>query len=310
MLHNAISLIFAIFRVKVQLACMVTAATKISLKLNEQLSISAYQLTEVTSEAQSCLLFTHRQISEVIGRTKSTVQRFIKKHSEEFPPAVSAKIPERPRPVPLTSSQAALAYWKQQAQQGNEIAQILIESLANQSLNELEPMAVDTEISTVSDTVSAPSPASTPPLKIISEGIELASKWMEEGGVDKAAIAQWKLNELARIMPQLSGITTSAVQLIAQQTSSPTGMIPSQLAEQLSEQLEKKVTATAVNQALHQLGLQDWLKPGKTRERKLTEAGKQYGMAVLTTSRDGWQGAQLRWFESVVPVLKEYLIGQ
>ena len=47
--------------------------------------------------------------------------------------------------------------------------------------------------------------------------------------------------------------------------------------------------------------------PGVNRERKLTEAGKQYGVALLATSTDGWQGAQLRWFNSVVSVLCEYL---
>ena len=95
--------------------------------------------------------------------------------------------------------------------------------------------------------------------------------------------------------------------VIAQNTSSPTGMIPSQLAKKVSEQLGSKVTAAKVNKALHELGFQDWAKPGVNRERKLTEAGKQYGVALLATSTDGWQGAQLRWFDSVVGVLCEYL---
>lgn len=62
-----------------------------------------------------------------------------------------------------------------------------------------------------------------------------------------------------------------------------------------------------VNKALHELGLQDWTKPEVNRERKLTEAGKQYGVALLTTSAEGWQGAQLRWFESVIPLLCSHL---
>lgn len=46
---------------------------------------------------------------------------------------------------------------------------------------------------------------------------------------------------------------------------------------------------------------------GKSREQKLTVVGKHYGVAVLATSSDGWQGCQIRWRESVVEVLVEYL---
>ena len=67
------------------------------------------------------------------------------------------------------------------------------------------------------------------------------------------------------------------------------------------------MTALQVNQALHELKLQDWSKPGANRERKLTAQGKQYGVALLTTSAEGWQSAQLRWFESVIPLLCKYL---
>ena len=83
-------------------------------------------------------------------------------------------------------------------------------------------------------------------------------------------------------------------------------MITSQLAEELSTKLGTKVTPAKVNQALHDLELQDWAKPGVNRERKLTDKGKEYGIALLTTSADGWQGAQLRWYDSVIPLLSNY----
>jgi hypothetical protein len=68
-----------------------------------------------------------------------------------------------------------------------------------------------------------------------------------------------------------------------------------------------KVTAASVNKALHELGLQEWSNRGQSRERKLTDSGKQYGVAVLATSESGWQGGQIRWNESVIPVLMKYL---
>ena len=69
-------------------------------------------------------------------------------------------------------------------------------------------------------------------------------------------------------------------------------MIASQLAEAVSQKLGTKITAAKVNKTLHELGLLNWANPGKNRERKLTEAGKEYGVAILTTSADSWQGAQ------------------
>ena len=87
-------------------------------------------------------------------------------------------------------------------------------------------------------------------------------------------------------------------------------MIASQVAKKVSESLNGKVTAAQVNQALHDLNLQEWVKSG-SRERKLTEKGKQYGRAMLVTSKtNAWSGAQLRWFESIIPVLAEYFQEQ
>lgn len=137
-------------------------------------------------------------------------------------------------------------------------------------------------------------------VKLIAEGIEVASGWMKEAGIDEKAIASWKLKELAKQIPALEGVVTSALETITSETSSPTGMIVSQLAKELTTKLGTKVTPAKVNKALHDLELQDWAKPDVNRERKLTAKGKEYGIALLTTSADGWQGAQLRWYDSVI----------
>ena len=278
---------------------MTAAAQKVTIVVHE-FQIEAYQLTE---DGQNLLLFTHRQIGEIVGKTKGTAQKFIKQHADEFPPPVTASIPDKPRPVPLTDWEAAVAYWQHLALRGNETAIALTAALDNLPLSEFE---IVSEIAVpTAPTIETEYPQSE--LQLIADGISIASKWMEEAGVDSKAIAHWRLNELQKKVPALGGVATSAQAAIAQNTSSPTGMIPKQLAEKVSEQLERKVTAAQVNKALHELGLQDWATPGKNRERKLTEAGKQYGVALLTTSADGWQGAQLRWFESVIRELCERL---
>jgi hypothetical protein len=47
-------------------------------------------------------------------------------------------------------------------------------------------------------------------LQLMAEGIEIASRWMAAAGVDKAAVAQWRLNELAQKVPELSEVVSSA----------------------------------------------------------------------------------------------------
>jgi hypothetical protein len=272
---------------------MVVAAKKVCLKFEEVL-VEAYQ---ITSNEQEQLLLTHRQIGESIGKSKETAQRFLKQHQNDFPEPILAKIPDRPRPVALTPIETAVNYWKSQADAGNSTAKTLIAAF--------DSIEIATNNSEPHITTEDTTPKSE--LQLIAEGIEIASQWMKEAGIEPGAIASWRLNELAKQVPSLSQINTSAQALIAQSLPTPSGTIPSQLAEQLSLLTERKITAAQVNKALHELELQDWANPGKNRERKLTEAGKQYGIALLTTSADGWQGAQLRWFESVIPLLHEHL---
>jgi hypothetical protein len=273
-----------------------TAAQKVTIQVQD-FQLEAYQHSEGGE-----LLFTHRQIGEAVGKTKGTAQNFLANHASELPAPRKATIPERRGAIPLTPASSAVAYWKQQASQGNERASALIAAIGDKPLSEFE---VVSELAAPTQETQADESE----LQLMAEGIEIASRWMAAAGVDKAAVAQWRLNELAQKVPELSEVISSAQAAIAQNTSSPTGMIPSQLAERVSAKLERKVTAAEVNKSLHELGLQDWAKPGVNRERKLTEAGKQYGVALLTTSADGWQGAQLRWFESVIPLLCCHLRG-
>jgi transposase len=285
---------------------MTPVAQKISLSL-EQRQIEAYQLS---ADGQIQLLFTHRQIGEAVGKTKEAAQRFLKQQSDLLSEPLKAKIPEKPHPVPLTPLSSAKAYWKCLAQKGNETAIALIEALDKNCLEELPIISPEEPTSSENANNDHSKATINPEFQLIVSGIETASKWMEQAGVDKSAIAHWKLTQLSKEIPQLTPIITSAQSVIANSTVSPSGMIASQLASQLTEKLDLKVTAASVNKALHELGLQEWSKPGQSRERKLTDAGKQYGVSVLATSADGWQGCQIRWNESVIELLVEHLSNQ
>jgi len=79
------------------------------------ITVNAYQLAE---DDLCRLLLTHRQIGEPIGKTKASAQKFCKEHEQELPSTVTAVVPDKPRPVALSSWSAALAYWNHQAQAG------------------------------------------------------------------------------------------------------------------------------------------------------------------------------------------------
>lgn len=292
---------------------------KISIKVGD-LGIEAYQSTE------GLILLTHRQIAEIVGKSKAVVQRFFSLIEEDLPSTVKASIPERKGKIALTPWQSAMIFWHSQAEKGNNIAQDIITAIGetpeadlviitNDSISEAEESNSSDDFAFVASDIQGDankdSASSLPNLgnngvKLIADGIEVASVWMVEAGIDERAIASWKLKELGKQIPALAGVVTSALETITNNSSSPTGMITSQLAEELSTKLGTKVTPAKVNQALHDLELQDWAKPGVNRERKLTDKGKEYGIALLTTSADGWQGAQLRWYDSVIPLLSNY----
>ena len=278
---------------------MTDTAQKVTVRVKD-FSVEAYQLT---IDDRNLLLFTHRQIGEIVGKTKATAQNFLKKHASELPEPIKALIPDRRGQIPLTPPTGAIAYWQKQAEAGNREARALMAALDNKPLEEFE-------IVTAPFTAATPTqetPKAKSELKLIAEGIEIASNWMKEAGIAPMAVAHWQLNELVMKVPSLKDVITSAQAVIAQNSDSPSGKIASQLAADVSKQVGEKITAAQINKALHELGFQDWANPGKNRERKLTEAGKQYGVALLTTSADGWQGAQLRWFDSVIPIVSEHL---
>ncbi|MEQ9549114.1 MAG: hypothetical protein RIM23_05800 [Coleofasciculus sp. G3-WIS-01] len=279
------------------------------------IEVSGYQLTSAQDQR---LLFTHRQIAEVVGKSKGTAQKFCKSKENELPETVKAVVPDKPRPIALSSWDAAVAFWQHQADGGNETAKALVEAansipletLQIKTASDIEPVEtpypkdIEAAIAQLPQTDEFPLDNQ---LQQLDQGLSLIAKWLEEAGLDQRAIASWKLNVLTQRFPALASAANQAQQLlVTHSVEEPSGMIASQVAEKVSEQLGRKVKAAQVNAALHELGIQEWTKPG-SRERRLTEKGKAYGRALLATSKTNtWSGAQLRWFDNVVPLLCEY----
>ena len=92
------------------------------------------------------ILFTHRQIGEPVGKNKASAQKFCKTYEQELPPTVTAIVPDKPRPVALSSWSAALAYWSYQAFSGKCHQQLaLVEAARDIPEGEL-PIEVGVEV--------------------------------------------------------------------------------------------------------------------------------------------------------------------
>lgn len=137
--------------------------------------------------------------------------------------------------------------------------------------------------------------------------IDVLVGWLKEAGLDSVAIAHFKFNALAKRFPGIADIAEDAKKLIGTQQPLPeVGMTVTSLAQRLEALLERKIKPASVNQALVELGFQVRPENGK-RIWQLTEAGSEYGISLLATSRtNDWSGPQLMWRESVLPLLVDY----
>ncbi|MFW6359971.1 MAG: hypothetical protein ACOC0N_12265, partial [Chroococcales cyanobacterium] len=123
------------------------------------IEITAYQI-----EGETELRFTNRLIAEAIGMSKSSPPNFLQKQ-KDLPPPIKAIIPERNFPIPLSSEESAIAFWKYQASKGNETALQLIHALESQSLSEwlqgqpIQPKTVTPTQQKVITELHTPSPA-------------------------------------------------------------------------------------------------------------------------------------------------------
>ncbi|MFB2893120.1 hypothetical protein ACE1CI_09425 [Aerosakkonemataceae cyanobacterium BLCC-F50] len=136
--------------------------------------------------------------------------------------------------------------------------------------------------------------------------IDQLSNWLDNTGLNAAAIAQFKFNALAAMYPELREVAELAKQLIGATSPVPeVGMGATELAQVLKESLNANIKAEQVNQALVALGYQE--RNTEKRIWLLTETGSNYGTAILATSTTNkWQGSQLKWYRSVIPKLEEY----
>ena len=136
--------------------------------------------------------------------------------------------------------------------------------------------------------------------------IDQLSDWLENAGLSNAAIAQFKFNALATMHPELKEVAELAKSTIGITHPLPEeGMSVTELAAGLTENITVKIKPEQVNAALVKLGYQE--RNEQKRIWVLTEAGSEHGITLLASSKTNkWQGPQLKWYRSVIPILEQY----
>ncbi len=113
-------------------------------------------------------------------------------------------------------------------------------------------------------------------------------------------------------------VFSEAKKLIANGAELPTlPLSPTEVGQRVGEKLGKDaLSARKINLLLIECGLQipiEKISKKSGRKKKvydLTDLGRQHGHLELTTAKhsDGAAVTQVRWFESVVEILSEYLL--
>jgi hypothetical protein len=111
----------------------------------------------------------------------------------------SVAISETSEPIPLGSIVSKEDIRDAQSTLVNNTANEAQSTLVNNSTNKAQLLLVNN---------------STNEVKLIADGIEVASQWMIEAGIDEKAMASWKLKELAKQIPALQGVISSALEII------------------------------------------------------------------------------------------------
>ena len=149
--------------------------------------------------------------------------------------------------------------------------------------------------------------------------IEIAAECLKEAGISDQQSQLWKLDQYSKYSQGTEQLVfEEAKKLIASKAELPTlPLSPTEVGQRVGEKLaQDALSARKINLLLIECGLQIPIeKIGKKSGRKktvyeLTDLGRQHGHLELTSARhsDGAAVTQVRWFESVVEILTEYLL--
>lgn len=133
-------------------------------------------------------------------------------------------------------------------------------------------------------------PVDSSPLQVL----ELAAQQMTASGCDANIVGQWKIDQYAKLYPQIGGGLRQAKAIISASTDFDVLPVnPTKLGQLVAQycKLAKDVSAERINQEIEQLGFQV---RGADKCWKLTESGKQYGHLQQVVV-NGTPRSQIRW---------------
>ena len=150
-------------------------------------------------------------------------------------------------------------------------------------------------------------PQPTPIQQTLADVDELV-KWIAKTDTEQNLLEQAKYDAVASIHPEYRPLLEAAKKVRSTEAiHQSVGMTATEVGKRLNPPLKP----TEVNEILESLDFQ-FKQPKKKRGKdsyvwQLTEEGKQHGFVYFATQADKWSGDQIRWQDSVVAVIQDYL---
>ncbi len=142
------------------------------------------------------------------------------------------------------------------------------------------------------------------PASLIAQ-LNLAAELLADLGIDPNIINQLKLDSVANQLPATKEMLEAGKKLLSTSSAHESvGLTATQVGVKLIPIMKPR----EVNQLLEKMRLQTHETSNKKKFWQLTESGKAHGFVYFATGKEQqWSGDQIRWQESVVAEIQNYL---
>lgn len=134
--------------------------------------------------------------------------------------------------------------------------------------------------------------------------VEALTSWMSSSQAEKSLLEQAKFDVVVELHPEYKSLIEAGKKVKSIESAhSAVGLTATQVGQRLSPAL----SPMKVNKALKAMGLLFSDRSGKKPIWQLTFEGKKHGFVYFASSGSTWSGDQIRWQDSVIHRLSEYL---
>lgn len=134
--------------------------------------------------------------------------------------------------------------------------------------------------------------------------VDFLVNWLTKTDTEQNLLEQAKYDTVATIHPEYRLLLEAAKKVRSTEAiHDSVGMT----ATQVGDKLDPRMSAVKLNRVLEEMGLQYRDFSGKKPAWQLSESGKEHGFVYFATNDDKWSGDQIRWQDSVMAEIQDYL---